>query len=176
MGFLPSCGCVKTTVWMQYMKKKLDGNYTRMQRDILRKSWKQHSTKQRSLTSHLKSHPSKTNKTCGTQLEKQKRTHKWRSSIDPIQGRNSVGRQSRTYSHQLCVDTGCSLEDLLGAMDDRDWWGERVREIRVVSVTWWWWKTELDISHYLRNINWIFCMIRSLDFNGMSTHLRLFYG
>ena len=23
--------------------------------------------------------------------------------------------------HQLCADTGCSLEDLLGAMDDRGW-------------------------------------------------------
>ena len=32
-----------------------------------------------------------------------------------------------------CVDTGYSLEDLLGVMDDRD--GERVREIHVVSVT-----------------------------------------
>ena len=32
------------------------------------------------------------------------------------------------YIYQVCVDTGCSLEDLLGAMDDRDRWGVRVRK------------------------------------------------
>ena len=31
---------------------------------------------------------------------------------------------TRTYLHQLCADTGCSLEDLLGAVDDRDGWRE----------------------------------------------------
>ena len=35
------------------------------------------------LTSHLKSHPSKMNKTCDTLVEKQGQTHKWRSSMDP---------------------------------------------------------------------------------------------
>ena len=40
----------------------------------------------------------------------------------------SVGWPARTYLHQLCADTGCSLEDLLGAMDDRDRWRERERE------------------------------------------------
>ena len=28
------------------------------------------------------------------------------------------------YLHQLCADTGCSLEDLSGEMDDRDGWKE----------------------------------------------------
>ena len=32
--------------------------------------------------SHLKNHPSTTNKICETLLEKQGRTHKWRSSMD----------------------------------------------------------------------------------------------
>ena len=31
-----------------------------------------------------------------------------------------------TYIQQLCADTGYSLEDLLGVMDDRDSWWERV--------------------------------------------------
>ena len=31
--------------------------------------------------------------------------------------------------------TGCSLEDLLGAMDDRERWRERVREIHACGVT-----------------------------------------
>ena len=54
----------------------------------------------------------------------------WTSS----HGRVNIGRPTRTYQQQLCVDIGCSLEDLPGAMDDRDEWRERVREIRTKSV------------------------------------------
>ena len=36
---------------------------------------------------------------------------------------------------QLCADTGCSLEDLPGAMNAREGWRERVREIRADGVT-----------------------------------------
>ena len=32
----------------------------------------------------------------------------------------SVDQPIRTYLQQFCVNTGYSLEDLLGAMDDRD--------------------------------------------------------
>ena len=35
-------------------------------------------------------------------------------------GRASVERLTRTYLQQICTDTGCSLEDLPEAMDDRD--------------------------------------------------------
>ena len=38
----------------------------------------------------------------------------------PKNGRASVGQPVRIYQQQFCVDLGCSLEDLLGAMDDRD--------------------------------------------------------
>ena len=38
------------------------------------------------------------------------------------------GRPARTYLQQPCADTGCSLKDLPGAMDDSDGWGERERE------------------------------------------------
>ena len=31
-----------------------------------------------------------------------------------------VGRRARTYLRLFCVNTGCRLEDLPGAMDDRD--------------------------------------------------------
>ena len=43
----------------------------------------------------------------------------------PSNGRVSVGRPTRTYLQQLCTDTGCSLEDLQEATDDRDEWRER---------------------------------------------------
>ena len=36
---------------------------------------------------------------------------------------------------QLCVDTGCSPEDLPEAMNDRERWRERVRDIRNDGTT-----------------------------------------
>ena len=47
----------------------------------------------------------------------------------PSHGRAKEGQPARTYVQQLCVDTGCSFEDLPGAMDDRDELRERVSEI-----------------------------------------------
>ena len=57
MQFLPSSSCVNCIMWMHHIdadkciKKKLDGNCTRMPWAILNKSWKQHPTKQQ-LYSH----------------------------------------------------------------------------------------------------------------------------
>ena len=36
---------------------------------------------------------------------------------------------------QLCEDTGCSPEDLPEAMNDREKWRERVRDIRAGGTT-----------------------------------------
>ena len=33
-------------------------------------------------------------------------------------GHTSVSKSAKTYIHQLCVDTGCSLENLPGVVDD----------------------------------------------------------
>ena len=46
----------------------------------------------------------------------------------PMHGYASVGRPASTYIHQLCADTGCSLDDLLRVMDDNGGWRERERE------------------------------------------------
>ena len=71
------------------------------------------------LTSHLKSHPSKTKRTCRTSKEELiSDVLLWTST----RGHISVGRPGRTYLHQLCADTGCSLEDRPGAIDDREGW------------------------------------------------------
>ena len=51
----------------------------------------------------------------------------------PAHGRAKAGQPARTYIQQLSADTGCNLEDLPGAMDDREGWS--VREIRAGSVT-----------------------------------------
>ena len=50
-----------------------------------------------------------------------------------------AGWQAKSYLQQLCADTGCSLEDLLGVMDDSDRRQKRVREIHAEGATWWWW-------------------------------------
>ena len=57
----------------------------------------------------------------------------------PTHGRAKAGRPARTYIQQLCEDTGCCPEDLPEAMNDREEWRERVRDIRATSAIWWWW-------------------------------------
>ena len=74
--------------------------------------------------------------------------HCWRSKDElisdvlqwtPAYGQAKAGRPARTYIQQLCEDTGCSPEDLPKAMNDREKWRERVRDIRASGTTWWWW-------------------------------------
>ena len=115
----------RCTIWTltKRIEKKLDGNYTRTLRAILNKSWRQHPTKQQ-LYGHLAS-ITKTIQVTRTRLA----GHCWRSKDglicavflwNPSHEREKVGRPARTNIQQLCVDSGCSLEDLPGAMDDRD--------------------------------------------------------
>ena len=47
----------------------------------------------------------------------------------------TVGRSGKAYIHQLCADTGCSLDDLPGVMDNRDRWQEKVRELCAINTT-----------------------------------------
>ena len=65
--------------------------------------------------------------------------HCWRSKDElisdvllwtPTFGRAKAGRPARTYIQQLCEDTGCNSEDLPKAINDREKWRERVRDIR----------------------------------------------
>ena len=68
-----------------------------------------------------------------------------------ISGRRAkAGRPARTYIQQLCEDTGCCPEDLPRAMNDREEWRERVRDIRATSATWWWYiiKHQSVIQHH----------------------------
>ena len=51
--------------------------------------------------------------------------------MDP---QTKAGQPARTYIQQLCEDTGCCPEDLPRAMNDREEWRERVREIRATSA------------------------------------------
>ena len=89
-----------------------------MLRAISNKSKRQHPTKQ-----HLYVHLPPITKTIPV-----RRTRRWRSGEEllsdillwtPSHGRAKVGRPTITDTQQLYTDTGYSLEDLPGAMDDR---------------------------------------------------------
>ena len=73
--------------------------------------------------------------------------HCWRSRDElisdvllwtPTYGREKAGRPDRTYIQQLCEHTECSPEDLPEAMNDREKWRERVKDIRASGMTWGW--------------------------------------
>ena len=49
-------------------------------------------------------------------------------------GRTSFGRPTITDLRKLCIDTGCSLEDLREAIDDRDEWRESDSRKSVLAV------------------------------------------
>ena len=135
------CGCTTWTLTKR-LEKKLDGNYTRMLRAILNKSWRQHPTRH-----ELYGHLPPITKTI--QVRRTRHAgHCWRSRDKlisdvllwiPTYGRAKAGRPARTYIKQLCEDTGCNPEDLPEAMNDREKWRERARDIRATSMTWWWW-------------------------------------
>ena len=52
----------------------------------------------------------------------------------PTHGHAKAGRPARTYIQQQCEDTGCCPEALPRAMNDREEWRERVRDIRATST------------------------------------------
>ena len=128
-------GC---TAWMltKQLGKKLDGNYTRMLRVILNKSWRQHPTKHQ-----LYGNLPPISKTI--QVRRTRHAgHCWRSRDElisdvllwtPIHGQAKAGRPARTYIQQLCENTRCSLKTC------QRWWtigrsGERGSEISVLAA------------------------------------------
>ena len=134
-------GCTTWTM-NKWLEKKFGGNYTRMLRAILNRSWQQHPTR-RQLYGHLPPI---------TKTIQARRTwhagHCWRSKDEivsdvllwtPAYGQSKAGRPARTFIQQLSDDTGCNPEDLPKAMNDRETWRERVRDIRASRTWWWWW-------------------------------------
>ena len=124
-----------------------------MLRAILNKSWQQHPTRHQ-----LYGHLPPIMKTI--QVRRTRHAgHCWRSRDElirdvllwiPTHGRAKAGRPARTYIQQLCEDTGCCPEDLPRAMNDREEWRERVRDIRAASTIWWWWYIYINILPYPR--------------------------
>ena len=112
-----------TTWTLTKRLEKLGGNYTRMLRAILNKSWQQHPTRHQ-----LYGHLPPITKTIQPRRIRHA-GHCWRSKDElisdvlvwtPAYGQAKAGRPARTYIQQLCVDTGCSPEDLPESMNDRE--------------------------------------------------------
>ena len=109
-------GC---TIWTltKWLEKKLDGNYTRMLRAILNKSWPQPPTRHQ-LYGHL---PPITKN-----IQFRRTRHAgpfWRSRDElicnvllwtPTYGWAKAGRPAQTYIQQLCEDTGWTPEERWG--------------------------------------------------------------
>ena len=113
--------CTSWTLTKQ-MEKKLDGNYRRMLRAILNKSWRQYPTKKR-----LYGHQLPITKTIKVRWTRHA-GHCWRSRDKiisdvllwtPSHGQAKAGWLAQTYIQQLCEDMGCSLEDLPETMNGR---------------------------------------------------------
>ena len=100
-------GCTTWTLTKR-LEKKLDGNYTRMLRAILNKSWRQHPTRHQ-----LYGHRPPIMKTI--QVRRTRHAgHCWKSRDElirdvllwtPTHGRAKAGRPARTYIQHLCEDT-----------------------------------------------------------------------
>ena len=63
--------------------------------------------------------------------------------------------EAQTYIQRLCDDTGCNPEDLPKAMNDRETWRERVRDICASRTTWswwWWWLPYIYIYIYMKKM------------------------
>ena len=130
-------GC---TTWAltKRLEKKLDVNYTRMLRGILNKSRRQHAT-----SHQLYSHLPPIKKTIQVRRTRYA-GHCWRSRDElisdvllytPTYGQTKAGWPARIYTQKLCQDTSCSLEDLPEAINDREKWRERFRNIRDCGMT-----------------------------------------
>ena len=152
-------GCITWTLTKR-LERRLDGNYTRMLRAVLNKSWRQHPTRLQ-----LYGHLPPITKTI--QVRRTRHAgHCWRSKDElisdvllwtPTYGCARVGRPARTYIQQLCEDTGCNPEDLPEAMNDREKWRERVKDIRVGGATWWWWWWYIYIYICRYQWPWVSC-------------------
>ena len=126
-------GCTTWTLTKR-LEKKLDGNYTRMLRAILNKSWWQHPTKHQ-----LYGHLPPISKTIQARRTRHA-AHCWRSRDElisdvllwsPAYGRAKAGQPDRTYIQQLYEDTGCGPEDMRWTIGRR---GERASRISVLAA------------------------------------------
>ena len=159
------------------MEKRLNGNYTRILRAILNNSWRQHPTKQQlyghlpPITKSIKIRRTRHAEHCSRNRDELIRdVLLWTSSH--VQAK--AERLARTYTQQFCLDTGCSPEELLEAMNDREGWRESVSDIRADGATWWWcwWWSIILYNLTLVHVRWALFREISVGCKGESARLR----
>ena len=120
------------------LEKRLSGNYTRMLRAILNRSWKDHPSN-KEIYANIPD-------ICTSIRQQRLRFsgHCWRNKREmasdtilwqPTHGERKRGRPRKTYVDQLMEDTLCNVNELKTAMDDKDEWKKRVKNCRA-SSTW----------------------------------------
>ena len=109
-------GCTTWTLTKR-LEKKLDGNYTRMLRAILNKSWQQHPTRHQ-LYGHLppitKTIQVRQTRHAGHCLRSRDELIRDVLLWIPTHGRAKAGRPARTYIQQLCEIQDVVLKTYLG--------------------------------------------------------------
>ena len=107
------------------LEKRLDGAYTRMLRAALNKSWKDHISNKYLYLEIPR---------ISASIRKQRLRfagHCWRSKAElasdvllwqPTHSKRPRGRTAKTYIDQLLEDTGCNIDEIPTAMNDRKGW------------------------------------------------------
>ena len=156
---------------------------------ILNKSWRQHPTKQQ-----LYGHLLPITKTI--QVRRTRHAgHSWRNRDDillwtPLYGRAKAGRPARTYILQLCADRGCSPEDLLETIDNREGWRDYIGFIFIFIMSFLFFfpstvlslfLSSFSISFYFHRLHWlhfhqhyILCFF-SIDYIGFIFIIIIFF-
>ena len=123
------------------MKRKLDGNCTKMLNAVWNKYCKQHSTKQQlyclllPIWKNIVEREDMMDTVCEEVVLLSIPTHE----------HSSVIRPAMTYIAQLLAENGCRREDLLGAMREREREKERESEreresnLLIFTTAWWYW-------------------------------------
>ena len=133
-----------TTWTLTKRLKKLDGNYIRMLRAILNKSWQQHPTRPQ-----LYGHQPPITKTI--QVRRTRHAgHCWRCKDELISDvllwtphmakQKQDDQLEHTYSSYVRIrDVALKTCQKWWMMNDREKWWERTRDIRASGTTRWWW-------------------------------------
>ena len=136
------------------LKKKLDGNYIRMLRAILNKSWRQNPQDSSCTATCLPSRKlSKLDEPDTQNTAGEARTN---SSVMYSYGPPHMTKQKQddqlehTYSSYVRI-RDVALEDLPKGMNDREKLREKVRDIRARGTTWWWWYIYIYLMEHYRH-------------------------
>ena len=89
----------------------------------------------------------------------------------PSRGRAKAGWTARTCIQQLCEDTGCSTEDLLEAMNDRERWREKVRDIRADGTIRWWEGVKKQFNFLYKNFLGMYLLMDYTTYGSLENSL-----